>query len=623
MKIRFKIILAVIMTMFAAVNAAAATEPTVDEDGYYAVYDAYQLYWAVQHNMVSGSSLVTKIKLMRDIVVNDGVMTAESTDAIPWEPIGGVEDVNSYSSSANFRGIIDGQGHYISGLYCKNSCVVGLVAYNHGTIKNLGIINSYFYGPASEADSKHYAYAGTFAGINKDGGVIENCYCYNNTIDSEYMSGGICGKLSDNSTVKNCYVSNDVTSSQTSVSGRKKYADAIGARPEATATVSNTYYDSSKTFSWCTYSSDNPLCSAAAFTPDQLSSGELTYLLNERVSSSDSVWRQNLTCGDRDFLPVLDSTHYIVYNEGGEYVNHEEDIISSDDPLSLEPNASGVYELHNADQLYAFARLVNEYPENKGLCAALKEDIVISYERLTDQNAGARAWEPIGTVTAPYVGKFDGEMHTISGMYFDNVSNEQNYEGFIGFLGQGGVVKNLGIINSYSYASDSAGIIASQCYSGTIQNCFSRYNVIKSENNAGGIVGTVLGVSVREDLVCVDCMIYSDSDKGEVGGILGGFSGSQSESRSSVNDCYYYRLDDLSNINTKRSGVMEIIKGDVDLNGVVDLRDAISSAGKLDMPLYTFTPPEGLAADLNDDDYVDYGDAFDLLVIVSGLEGQI
>ncbi len=587
----------------------ADDEPAVDGDGYYNIYTADQLYWFVAA-FNSGKGKTNNIKIMNDIVVNEGNMTRTTKSAREWVPIGGAG--YTISDRFGFYGIIDGCGHTISGLFCNDANSAALVGFNHGTIKNLGIINSYFYGSMDDyTDTSHSA---PFAGVNFEYSNINNCYSVNNVIMGDYLVGGIAAASYGGSTVENCYSYNTYGGKMQS------YIDAITYKFDSPNVRNIYYYAEANKGSNCK--------DAVAFGADWLSSGELTYLLNNSSSGIESVWRQNLNCGERDFMPVINSSHYIVYKDGTSFYNKEDDssVILPDDSEKLEPNADGIYELYNVDQLYAFATLVNDNNDNKGLSAILMEDITISYERLTSQNVNARTWVPIGGANAAYTGTFDGNYHTISGVYFDEVGREFSYQGVFGYLDKGAVIKNLGVINSYSYATDSAGIIAGVCSNSTIENCYSSCNVVKSEGNAGAIVGSVIGESKLKDLVCVDCLVFSDEKDVKVGPIAGLFNpktNSWDTGKSTAENCYYYRLDDTSNVNTNWDGIQELIKGDADLNGVVDLRDAICVSANLDVPIGTFAEPALLAADWDENDYVDYYDAFALLVHVSDLEGKL
>ena len=59
--------------------------------------------------------------------------------------MGKCEDTIGYSG---YKGTFDGQGHTISGLYFNDvdASYVGLFGGNCGTIKNVGVVDSYFCG---------------------------------------------------------------------------------------------------------------------------------------------------------------------------------------------------------------------------------------------------------------------------------------------------------------------------------------------------------------------------------------------------------------------------------------------------------------------------------------------
>lgn len=92
-----------------------------------------------------------------------------------------------------FRGVFDGQGHYVSNLSidCRNDpgfpTVCGFFLYSHdSTIKNLGIRDSSFRGSF---------FAGAFIGQRPSGTlpVIQNCYSISNTIRASPDAGGFIG----------------------------------------------------------------------------------------------------------------------------------------------------------------------------------------------------------------------------------------------------------------------------------------------------------------------------------------------------------------------------------------------------------------------------------------------
>ena len=165
---------------------------------------------------------------------------------------------------------------------------------------------------------------------------------------------------------------------------------------------------------------------------------------------------------------------------------------------------NGCYQISNAAELYGFAAIVNgdiNFPYDATACGKLTKDIVVNQNVLKSDgslNAADTAnfakWTPIG----PFYGTFDGQNHTVSGLYFSSETGTD--AGFFKSLHTAEnqyvntVVKNVGVVGSYFRAGYSAGGIAGSAYSRTspvvIENCFNASRVEAVRNNAGGIVGT-------------------------------------------------------------------------------------------------------------------------------------
>ena len=101
------------------------------------------------------------------------------------------------------------------------------------------------------------------------------------------------------------------------------------------------------------------------------------------------------------------------------------------------------YLISNAGQLAAFASVVNS--GETIICAKLTEDIVIQEGVLKADGSlngdGSKfdQWTPIGvSIDNPYTGTFDGQNHTISGMY---INSDAEYIGLFAFIGSGATVK--------------------------------------------------------------------------------------------------------------------------------------------------------------------------------------
>ena len=153
----------------------------------------------------------------------------------------------------------------------------------------------------------------------------------------------------------------------------------------------------------------------------------------------------------------------------------------------------GYYSIGNAAELYGFAEIVNG--GNAAANAKLTSDITVN-ESVLDANGEANTgdfvqWTPIGNYgnSTTYSGTFDGQGHTISGLY---VSGSGWYVGFIGKVSGSATVKNLGILDSYfSSSNNHLGSIVggvSDNSSVTLANVYSTSTVM-GDNYIGGLVG--------------------------------------------------------------------------------------------------------------------------------------
>lgn len=150
------------------------------------------------------------IKLTNDLIVNDTYQDdnlldwSTSPPDYSWKPIGAAYDsVNTWQFRNWFEGTIDGQGHYISGLYNKQGRDNAFICYAvNATIKNLAIINSYFENTGIEASAKKpddSQILGTFVGRGY-GVVLNNLYSDAILVSTgtDYHTGGIAGFTKSN-----------------------------------------------------------------------------------------------------------------------------------------------------------------------------------------------------------------------------------------------------------------------------------------------------------------------------------------------------------------------------------------------------------------------------------------
>lgn len=247
-----------------------------------------------------------------------------------------------------------------------------------------------------------------------------------------------------------------------------------------------------------------------------------------KVAYIESKWTKVPMSAEADgsyLLPVdykyewtFDSAKYIsqsgVIDLIGVAADSEKSIVI---PMSLKPAGSGTkddpYLIVDASQLRWFAAQVNDNSKST-ICAQLTADINLKDEE----------WTPIGKGSSyanTYKGTFDGQKHTVSGLYISG-SASQNY-GLFGVLGAGGTIRNLTvsgrvtITGSGSSSYGIGGIVGQLSGAGTIENCTNKAAVSGNFNTAG-IVGRV-GSSGGTIRACANLGDISGSNN--AGGIVG------------------------------------------------------------------------------------------------------
>ena len=171
-----------------------------------------------------------------------------------------------------------------------------------------------------------------------------------------------------------------------------------------------------------------------------------------------------------------------------------------------------VYEISNAGQLYWFAGRVNGtlsgVTQNASANAVLTADIVVNKNVLKSDgtvNEGTfKEWTPIATSASPYTGIFEGQNHTISGLYF---KQEASFVGL--FSVNSGKIANVGILDSYFYGQpykgwQVGGVCGSNTNQGAITNCYNT-GIVRGSETVGGVCGSNYGT------------ITNCSNKGNVG----------------------------------------------------------------------------------------------------------
>ncbi|MBQ8716548.1 MAG: hypothetical protein IJY43_01720 [Clostridia bacterium] len=165
----------------------------------YEISNAGQLYWFAElvnkNESVAGYSLSTRhlnAKLVSDITVNEGRFDESGS----YTPVNG-EEPRPWTAMIGYQGHFDGNHKTISGLYLGNGgsgvgffSSLGELVYEggdrptSGSIRNLGITNSYFAGASNVA---------VLAGTQYLGTSIENCWSDAFVKGSSSIVGGLVG----------------------------------------------------------------------------------------------------------------------------------------------------------------------------------------------------------------------------------------------------------------------------------------------------------------------------------------------------------------------------------------------------------------------------------------------
>ena len=158
------------------------------------------------------------------------------------------------------------------------------------------------------------------------------------------------------------------------------------------------------------------------------------------------------------------------------------------------------------------------------------------------------SWTPIGAKTR-FNGTFDGQMHTISGIYLNTSSR---YAGLFGQIYASGVVKNLYITDSlFKSTNTDLGSVVGASY-GTVDSVYSNATVIAGGYRIGGIVGSVPWHSIAAYIK--NCWFDGEmelvGDACQAGGILG-YIADEWDAAASITNCLYTGSIDFQSTSTQ------------------------------------------------------------------------
>ena len=214
---------------------------------------------------------------------------------------------------------------------------------------------------------------------------------------------------------------------------------------------------------------------------------------------------------------------------------------------------SDPYIIPDLEMLEFYRDMINAEGDSKYNIAHYKLTADINLDGSEDNQ-----WEPIGgSKNRAFTGTFDGDEHTISGLYINN--GDSVYAGLFGYVGRGGMIRDLTvegeitISGSTSCVGGIAGFVRSSGQVGIsvltdsddskteIIDCTSKVTINVTYNglsglSVGGIVGSCGGATISGCKNCGDVSVVGtrESDIVNIGGIVG-YSGSSTIIRNCCN----------------------------------------------------------------------------------------
>ena len=511
------------------------------------------------------------VKLDSDIVINEGNAEdwSKEAPARKWNPI------------LQFAGTFDGQGHTISGVYAVGYMEsVGMFA---GTqrgcvIKNFKLVNSFF---------KNNGDMGTGSILAKGGGTVDTVYSDAIVVSTGWHTGGLVGTFtaSGSNKITNCWFDGTLTMEMEYgryAGGILGTVNALGAMNQIEHCLNTANITTSATSNPCIGGICGVVMTGGSLQlADNLNVGMITTargiygigsILGRVVGKNTIVTIDNNYASSESYYTALGGSEgkvtgssvrlrnvNLVGYEGYQWTELDFEkywaVVMDDTPVlqsfadtivdlngvakkidqSWYTEDASEYTLTTAAQLFGFAELSRTI-DFKDVTIKLGADIVCNEGKASDwaKEAPINIWKPIGYNEEyggkTFLGTFDGQGHTISGLYG---MTTKSMISFFGETGAGSIVKNLKIINSYFEAekakADSWGMVGGVVAKswGTVDTVYSNAILVNSGTVTGGIVG-MMRITGKDGGECIVRNCWYDGQitaNGSTGGIVGDIYG--------------------------------------------------------------------------------------------------
>ena len=459
---------------------------------------------------------------------------------------------------------------------------------------------------------KTYGYIGGFVGLDGDGNFT-NCYANVTIDDSNGKSDVAIGGLIGSGYYNGGYITKAaVSASIKAPAGVVKAGSVVGNTRGITH--KDTYYDKDRyaTGIGTKYDEVAPEgitngVSSTAFTDGTICQ-TFNYHLYKFVSTATQHYQECVICGDKtaakdhsigkaaackelavcatcgESYGEYDHTKHLSDEFDDEgfslccgYGYEPTTLVTEDNytALGLTSDYVGYHAIGNAGQLLYFTNgIKNDYDNFKSINVVLISDIdvnpgytfnsdgTVSYNNAT-VTSGWRTWTPIGAFENCFIKTFDGNYHTISGLYVNDET--MKYVGVFGEL-RPGKVCNLGVLNSYFNAQQYVGGISGHAsFAATVENCYS-YATVSAEYGGGGIVSAGTSSSKNPAVNIINCYyngVLKPKGTTYMSGIYGGSNAAIENSYYNSDNCKYGNTKyAMSDADFKSGVVAYLLNGD-------------------------------------------------------------
>ena len=484
------------------------------------------------------------VVLGADIDLNPGWDAAtETAPANEWTSIG--------KKGNAFAGTFNGQGHTISGVYLNATAQrQGLFGETAGTavVKNFKLTNSYLttnqpifgavvgygggtlqnvYTDAIVKSSTHYVgMVGYSAGL-----TVKECWFAGTatcTAATKDYYGGIVGYATGTLEISDCLFTGTVDNNTRNTTG-----GILGYMAGSTVTITDTLSagtvvggSNSGLLVGCNYGTELYIDSSyvlgnegtanvIGWTKDNSCKNRIHYYYDnewrdEYRPYSQAKWQQipafivddskaseqyrgdaaETTLAGFDFYGTW-KTVAGLYPVPTRFVSIAAGIYVS--PWVAQGTAEDPYVLKTAAELAEFSAR-SQTDDFAGKTVKLGADIDLNEGWTASAAAPDNAWTPIGTDARPFAGTFDGDGHTVKGLYF---SGSEQYKGMFAAVAAAGAVQNVTLANSYfASTSKTVGAVAGRC-AGSLSAVHCAADVsVSGAGNAGGLIGEASGADM-------------------------------------------------------------------------------------------------------------------------------